>query len=111
MKGYEGSSMRYMDMNMDAFRAWKADRPECVQRLIELCMPDRLWRLKTTGQRGYIVGYFENGTLRLEFPMELNHDWDLQVFGISPDDLEECDDNSPTIFAKIRECGLVTIEV
>jgi hypothetical protein len=69
-----------------------------VQRLIREYPPDRLYRYKPTGQRGWIVAYAENDTVRMEFPFGLN--WSgVQVFGIPPEGLEWCDDPDP-IFPK-----------
>jgi hypothetical protein len=57
--------------------------------------PNRLYRLLTTGQLGEIISYNEHGTVTVIFPADFNpmnrEGLSLKVFGICPDDLEECD--------------------
>lgn len=63
-----------------------------VRDLCERFPPNRLFLLKSTGQRVTIVSYFENGTLKVDVSASFNQVlFEREVFGISPDDLEECD--------------------
>lgn len=80
------------EIDQEAWAAWVATRPECVQVLCERLPPDRLYRLKPTGQRVTLHSYSENGTVTVDISGEYNLiTFDRQVFGINPDDLEECD--------------------
>ena len=86
-----------------AWQKWVEDRPEPVRTIARRLRPDTLYRLKTTGQRGIIYFVSEDGTVTMDFPAAFNPlDFlaassplamvGLQVFGINPDDVEECDD-------------------
>jgi len=77
-------------MNRLAILIWSMFRPWSIK---VLCWkyPPRVYRLKNTRQIGEIVSYFENGTVKMYFPMEpnLHHQAeDREVFGIDPADLE-----------------------
>jgi hypothetical protein len=75
------------------WRSWCDERPPGVRELALRFRPDTLYRLKTTGQRGIIYSVSENGTVTMDFPTEFNPlSIGLQVFGLNPDDIEECDD-------------------
>lgn len=75
----------------DAWVASKAEWPALVASATAR-PPDRLYRMKSTGQRVYVVSYFEDGTVRVavdgRFNFVIN---ERTVFGIRIDDLEECD--------------------
>lgn len=74
------------------FTEWLAERPEVVKQLAAQFRPDRLYLLKTTGHRVTIAGYNEGNTLIVNVTGEFNKImFDRQVFGIPPEDLEECD--------------------
>jgi hypothetical protein len=88
--------MKAFEMNEDAQREWRewvAGRPESVKAVCQNYPPDTLYKLKETGQVGTVVGYFEDGTVRMLFTSELNplSFTDLEVFGIDPKSLEESD--------------------
>jgi hypothetical protein len=100
---YMGDGMAKIgDLNVEGWKDWVSGRPGVVRDLCERYPPDRLYLLKTTGQRVTILSYFENGTVRVE----VSSDWNLvffnrEVFGIDPSDLEECDlpdENTPVGF-------------
>jgi hypothetical protein len=76
------------------WRAWVEERPECIRAIARRLRPDTLYRLKTTGQRGIIYSFSEDGTVTMNFPGEFNpmQFSGRQVFGLNPDDIEECDD-------------------
>jgi hypothetical protein len=77
-----------------AWRAWVEERPPIVKALCLRLRPDTLYRLKTTGQRGIIYSVSEDGTVTMDFPAEFNplSFIGVQVFGLDPGDIEECDD-------------------
>ena len=72
---------------------WKNGRPKVMLDLAERFPPNILFRLKTTGQRVYPVSYNEDGTLKVCVSAQFNAiaTFERNVFGINPDDLEECD--------------------
>jgi hypothetical protein len=80
------------EIDQTAWAEWVATRPECVRVLCEKLPPDRLYRMKSTGQRVTLHSYSENNTVTVDISGEYNFlTFDRQVFGIDPDDLEECD--------------------
>ncbi|MCH7678605.1 ribonuclease H-like domain-containing protein, partial [candidate division KSB1 bacterium] len=59
---------------------WVCDRPQVIQDLCKKYPLDKLYRLKTTGQKVMIASYFENGTVRVDISGEYNLiDFDYQV--------------------------------
>jgi len=85
---------------------WIKTRPENVQRMIELFPPNKLYRLKTTGNRVTIYSYSEDDTLTVEVSGEYNAVmFERRVFGIKPEDLEECDlpDENESLGAVLTE--------
>ena len=79
-----------------AMQEWLATRPPVIQELAKLVPPGRLYRLKNAkgelGSRVYVHAYNENGTLTVTVSGEYNLVvFDRDVFGIKPEDLEECD--------------------
>ncbi len=76
----------------EGYAAWLAALPANTRVLAERLPPDRLYRMKSTGQRGTISSYSNNGTVSFT----VDGTWSLvafarNVFGVSPEDLEECD--------------------
>jgi hypothetical protein len=79
-----------------AFKEWLRSRPENVRAVAEKFDPWTLYRLKTTGQRVGIVSFSEakdgSVTLTVSVTGQFNLvEFDRNVFGILPDDLEPCD--------------------
>jgi hypothetical protein len=75
-----------------AWEEWKNSRPPTVKAICERLRPDRLYRLKTTGQRVTMHSINEDGTVTVDITGEYNHiDFAYSVFWINPDDLEECE--------------------
>lgn len=75
-----------------AWAKWAESRPPVVRDIARLIFPWQLYRLKTTGQRVTLYSINENGTVTVDITGEFNLiDFDRQVFGINPDDLEPCD--------------------
>jgi len=71
---------------------WVTSRPEVIQDLCRRFPPYNLYRLKTTGSRVTLYSYSEDGTITVNITGEYNAlMFDRQVFGIKPEDLEECD--------------------
>lgn len=71
---------------------WVASRPPVVKALCEKYPPNILFRLKSTGQRCTVYSYNEAGTLTVSVTGQYNLiDFSRNVFGIAPEDLEECD--------------------
>lgn len=82
-----------------AWSKWVAERPQVIQDMVEKykLRYDTLYRLKTTGQRVILYSLAESGTVTVNILYEYNPErlslafGGLQVFGIDPADLEECD--------------------
>ena len=75
-----------------AWDAWVASRPPVVQELCALLPPDRLYLLKTSGHRVTLLSYSEDRTVTVAVTGAFNAlTFERQVFGIKPEDLEECD--------------------
>lgn len=72
---------------------WVNSRPLVVQELCKKFPPDRLYRLKTSDHKVTIYSYSENETMTVTVTMEYNPliVFERQIFGIKPEDLEECD--------------------
>ena len=80
-----------------AWREWVASRPESIRVVAERYDPWTLYRLKTTNQRVFLEAFSEPGadgkvTCRVGVSGMFNMvTFERSVFGIDPDDLEECD--------------------
>ncbi len=71
---------------------WLKSRPPVIQELYAKCPADRLYLLKTSGHRVTIFSYSEGGTLTVTVSGDFNQVmFERNVFGIKPEDLEECD--------------------
>ena len=74
------------------WREWVAGRPESVREIAERFDPWALYRMHSTGQRVQLVSIFEDGTVSVAVFGEFNLvAFERRVFGIDPNDLEECD--------------------
>lgn len=83
-------------MDADLMQNWAAGRPQVIQDLCKRFKPWKLYRIKTTGDRGPLVSLNEAGTITLAVTGAYNLcSMERQVFGIKPDDLEECDLPAP----------------
>lgn len=81
-----------LDFNMKAWDEWVESRPPVVQDLCRRYPPDRLYRIKDSGHRCTLVSYSEDGTMKVNVTGQFNFvTFDRQVFGIKPENLEECD--------------------
>lgn len=80
------------ELDEEAWNGWVGTRPEAVQRLCRQLPPNRLYLLKTTGHRVTIYSYSEDDTVTVVVSGEYNAvKFARRVFGIRPDELEECD--------------------
>ncbi len=91
--------MRYVEPTseqLEGWKSWVAERPEKVRVVAERFDPWTLYRLKTSGHRVTVGGFDElqdgRGTVRVTVSGEFNFvSFERGVFGIDPNDLEECD--------------------
>lgn len=83
---------KLFELDEAAWNAWVETRPEVVQALCRKLPPDRLYLLKTSGHRVLMHSYSESGTVTVNVTGEYNLvTFARSVFGVNPDDLEECD--------------------
>ena len=74
------------------WKEWVSERPGCVRTIAERFDLWTLYRMKSTGDRCTLYSFNENGTVKVNITGEYNMTlFDRQVFGVDPDDLEECD--------------------
>jgi len=79
-----------------AWNEWVSSRPQIIQDLCKRFPPYNLYRLKKSDNKVTLYSYEEDGTMTVNVTGEYNVVmFNRQVFGISPDDLEECDLPSP----------------
>ena len=96
--------MKLPDRNIDGpeWEEWVKGRPRSIQLLCRKYPPDRLYRLRSrddmdkdvgfTGRRVTISAYGEDGTLSVFVDAAFNEViFERGVFGVKPDDIEECD--------------------
>lgn len=75
-----------------ALKVWAESRPPIVQALIRSHPPGRLYRIKTSGHRATLYAYDEDGTIKVHVTGKYNLvAFDRTVFGVKPEDLEECE--------------------
>lgn len=74
------------------FEDWVKELPEQVREVVATKPPNLLYKLKDTDQRVYILSYSNDKTVRVAITGQYNKTlFERDVFGINPDDLEECD--------------------
>lgn len=75
---------------------WVASRPPEIQAMIKRLPPDRLYKIKSTGQRVVMNSYAEDGTVSVLFLRQFNPGrvllMERTIFGIKPEDLEEIEE-------------------
>lgn len=85
----------YYELDADQkvqFKRWFDSRPECIQKMILSHPINKLYRMKSTGQRVFLTGYDEDGTVSVIVSGEFNKvTFNRQVYNIPLDDLEECE--------------------
>lgn len=80
------------EMNMKEVEKWLATRPPIIRESFEKRPANRLYRMKSSGHRCTIYSYSEDGTVTVAVTGQFNRvKFGRQVFGISLDDLEECE--------------------
>ena len=83
---------KVIEINEVEWKKWVESRPEAVQQLCKKLPPDRLYLLKTSNHRVTLFSYSEDGTVTVNVTGKYNAlTFERQVFGIKPEDLEECD--------------------
>lgn len=91
------SEIRQMTAEQKAeWARWVRSRPPVIQDLATRYGPTTLYRLKSSGHRCTIYSYAEDGTMTVKVTGEYNRVlFGRNVFGVEPDDLEECDPPGP----------------
>jgi hypothetical protein len=80
------------EINQSGLNEWLQGRPDCIIDMVKRYPPNVLYRMKSTGQRVTIIAYAEDSTVRVLVSGDYNAIiFDREVFGISLEDLEECD--------------------
>lgn len=80
------------ELDEKAWKEWLASRQPVIRELCERLPPDRLYRMKPNGQRVTLYAYNEDGTVTVQISGQYNVViFDRHVFGVNPDDLEECE--------------------
>lgn len=75
---------------------WLDNLPLKCKEVATKYPPNRLYLLKSTNQRVFIVSYYEDGTLGVFVSGKYNlTQFERKVFGIQPADLVECDLPNP----------------
>lgn len=83
---------KFREIDEAEWQQWISERPAIIQDMAGRIRPDTLYQLKQTGQRVYPKSFSEGGTVTVIVPGEFNLlPFDIEVFGLSPDDLEECE--------------------
>jgi hypothetical protein len=72
--------------------AWAAGRPKVIQDLAARFKPWKLYLLKSSGHRVFLLSFNESNTITVAVTGKYNLvSMERQVFGIQPEDLEECE--------------------
>jgi hypothetical protein len=80
------------DEQLQGYLEWVDERPEPVKSLAKQFDPWTLYLLKSSDHRVTVHGFFEDGTMSVNVTGQFNLlGFERRVFGILPDDLEECD--------------------
>lgn len=80
-----------------AWAKWVASRPPAVREVAERFFPWRLYRIKSSGHVAVLRSFCEDGTLTVTMSAKYNNLlFERYVFGVPPDDLEECDPPDPS---------------
>jgi len=81
------------ELDQEMWAEWLAGRPAVIRDLATRFPPNLLYRLRETGSRVTLHSYSEDGTMTVTVGKEFNEFlwFERNVFGIEPEDLEECD--------------------
>jgi hypothetical protein len=86
----------------DEWSSWVEERPACVREVARRFAPWKLYRMKDTGHRVLVSAFDESKSsgivsCRVIVSGQFNAvSFERQVFGIDPNNLEECDLPSPS---------------
>jgi hypothetical protein len=120
--------VRLVELTVERQREWDAwiqSRPPIIQEMVTKTPPGRLYRYRSTGQRGMIYSYTEDGCVTVIFPQEYNpwQNENRQVHGIDPQFLQECDfptaeqmasdkgDEDAQSRSPCEDCGLDVLDI
>lgn len=84
------------EIDREEWESWLAERPPEVRALAIRRPPWKLYRMKDTGRRVFVLQYDEyaDGSVNLRVAVTGDYNvlaFERAVFGIEPDDLVECD--------------------
>ena len=80
------------DMDHKEWDKWVEGRPEIMQKMCRKLPPDRLYQMKSTGHKVMIYSFSEDLTVTVVVSKIYNAvAFERKVFGIDPNDLEECE--------------------
>jgi hypothetical protein len=83
--------IEWTEEQKNLWEEWVSTRPKVVQDMCRRFPGDRLYKYKGD-KRVTIYSYAEDGTVTVNITGEYNLlSFSRQVFGINPEDLEECD--------------------
>lgn len=100
------------EINETEWKEWIESRPLIIQEMAKKVKPSHLYKLKSTGQRVTPYSYSEKGTVNVFVSGKYNMvTFERLVYGINPDDLEECEIPSAsecvgTVFKNKKDIGL-----
>jgi len=98
--------VKIAEIDEEGLDAWLQDRPQIIKDIAGKVPPGRLYLLKSSGHRVFPYSYSEDGTLTVVVSGQFNSVvFERRVFGIDPEDLEECDlpDESEMLGAMLTE--------
>lgn len=84
------------DQQQREWQQWLSERPPAIRAVAERLPPMKLYRIKPNGHRVVILSYNETISGDVNLVVDVSGEYNRvlfsrQVFGIKPDDLEECD--------------------
>jgi len=85
---------KLFEINKEAveWKEWIDSRPDEIRAMIEKWPPNLLYLYKPGNHRVTLHSYSEDGTVTIDISSEYNLIlFSRHVFGINPEDLEECD--------------------
>lgn len=84
------------EINETEWNKWVESRPPIIQDLCKRFPPTKLYRLISSSHKVTIHSYSEDGTMTVNVTGQYNYvAFDRQVFGIKPEELEECELPAP----------------
>lgn len=84
--------VKIAEINQSELEEWLTEKPQVIKDMAAQCPPGRLYKMKSTGHRVTLVSYSEDRTVKVFVGGKYNAvGFERSVFGISINDLEECD--------------------